>query len=43
VVTGVATPLNVGRTLVTSEIVVRDEQERRVCTIRLTCLLREAK
>jgi 1,4-dihydroxy-2-naphthoyl-CoA hydrolase len=43
VVTGVATPLNVGRTLVTSEIVVRDEQDRRVCTIRLTCLLREAK
>lgn len=42
-VTGVATPLNVGRTLVTSEIVVRDEQDRRVCTIRLTCLLRDAK
>jgi uncharacterized protein (TIGR00369 family) len=42
-VTGVATPLNVGRTLVTSEIVVRDDQDRRVCTIRLTCLLREAK
>jgi uncharacterized protein (TIGR00369 family) len=42
-VTGVATPLNVGRTLVTSEIVVTDEQDRRVCTIRLTCLLREAR
>ena len=42
-VTGVATPLNVGRTLVTSEIVVRDEQDRRVCTIRLTCLLRDAR
>ncbi|MBK5306930.1 MAG: hotdog fold thioesterase [Frankiaceae bacterium] len=41
IVTGVATPLNVGRTLVTSEIVVTDDQERRVCTIRLTCLLRE--
>jgi uncharacterized protein (TIGR00369 family) len=40
-VTGVATPLNVGRTLVTSEIVVSDDQDRRVCTIRLTCLLRE--
>jgi uncharacterized protein (TIGR00369 family) len=40
-VTGVARPLNVGRTLVTSEIVVTDEQDRRVCTIRLTCLLRE--
>ncbi|MDX6197703.1 MAG: 1,4-dihydroxy-2-naphthoyl-CoA hydrolase [Actinomycetota bacterium] len=40
-VTGVARPLNVGRTLVTSEIVVTDEQDRRVCTVRLTCLLRE--
>lgn len=40
-VTGVATPISVGRTLVTSEIVVSDEQQRRVCTIRLTCLLRE--
>src|SRR3954466_15946298 len=42
-VTGVATPINVGRTLVTSEIVVTDDQERRVCTVRLTCLLREAR
>ena len=40
-VTGVTTPLNVGRTLVTSETVVRDEQDRRVCTVRLTCMLRE--
>jgi uncharacterized protein (TIGR00369 family) len=42
-VTGVARPLNVGRTLVTSEIVVTDDQDRRVCTIRLTCLLRESR
>ena len=42
-VTGTARPLNVGRTLVTSEIVVTDDQDRRVCTIRLTCLLREAR
>jgi uncharacterized protein (TIGR00369 family) len=40
-VTGITTPLNVGRTLVTSETVVRDEQDRRVCTVRLTCMLRE--
>ncbi|GAC1445002.1 MAG: hotdog fold thioesterase [Mycobacteriales bacterium] len=40
-VTGVATPLNIGRTLVTSQIVVTDDQQRRVCTIRLTCLQRE--
>ena len=43
IVTGVARPLNVGRTLVTSEIVVTDDQDRRVCTIRLTCLLRETR
>ena len=42
-VTGVARPLNVGRTLVTSEIVITDEQDRRVCTVRLTCLLREQR
>ncbi|MCU1674136.1 MAG: hypothetical protein JWN77_2249 [Frankiales bacterium] len=40
-VTAVSTPLNVGRTLVTSETVVRDDQDRRVCTVRLTCMLRE--
>lgn len=41
VVTGVTTALNVGRNLVTSETVIRDEQDRRVCTVRLTCMLRE--
>ena len=40
-VTGVSTPLNVGRTLVTSETVITDDQDRRICTVRLTCLLRE--
>ena len=40
-VTGVATPLHLGRTLATYEIVVSDEQERRVCTARLTCMLRD--
>jgi acyl-coenzyme A thioesterase PaaI-like protein len=37
----VTTPINVGRTLVTSETVVSDDQGRRVCTVRLTCMLRE--
>ena len=41
VVTGVTTPINVGRSLVTSETVVSDDQGRRVCTVRLTCMLRE--
>lgn len=40
-VTGTTTAINVGRTLVTSETVVRDDQDRRVCTVRLTCMLRE--
>jgi 1,4-dihydroxy-2-naphthoyl-CoA hydrolase len=40
-VTGVTTPINVGRSLVTSETVVSDDQGRRVCTVRLTCMLRE--
>lgn len=42
VVTGVATALRLGRTVATYEIVITDEQGRRVCTARLTCLLQEA-
>jgi 1,4-dihydroxy-2-naphthoyl-CoA hydrolase len=41
-VTGVATLLHGGRTLATYEIVITDEMDRRVCTSRLTCLLRDA-
>lgn len=41
-VTGVATLLHGGRTLCTYEIVLTDEQDRRVCTARLTCLFRDA-
>ncbi|MGW4201942.1 hotdog fold thioesterase [Streptomyces sp. NPDC004726] len=40
-VTGVATPLHRGRSTATYEIVITDEQDRRVCTARLTCMLRE--
>ncbi|MEU8823883.1 hotdog fold thioesterase [Streptomyces sp. NPDC048636] len=40
-VTGVATPAHQGRSTATYEIVISDEQGRRVCTARLTCLLRE--
>jgi uncharacterized protein (TIGR00369 family) len=40
-VTGVATPVSLGRTLCSWEIVVSDDQGRRVCTSRITCLLRE--
>jgi 1,4-dihydroxy-2-naphthoyl-CoA hydrolase len=40
-VTGVATRLHGGRTITTYEIVISDEQGRRVCTSRLTCLIRD--
>jgi uncharacterized protein (TIGR00369 family) len=39
-VTGVATPLHLGGTVATYDIVVTDESGERVCTARLTCLLR---
>lgn len=41
VATGVATPLSVGRTISTFEIVISDEEGRRTCTARLTCVLRQ--
>lgn len=39
VVTGVATALHLGRTTASYEIVVTDDQERRLSTLRLTCLV----
>ena len=41
-VTGVATPVHRGGTIATYEIVITDEKGDRVCTARLTCLLRPA-
>ena len=38
-VTGTATPVHRGRTVATYEVVVVDEQSRRVCTARITCHL----
>lgn len=43
VVTGVATPLHLGRTLATYEIVLTDENDKRVCTARLSCLIRRER
>jgi uncharacterized protein (TIGR00369 family) len=40
VVTGVATAVHLGGTVATYDIVVTDESDQRVCTARLTCLLR---
>lgn len=41
-VTGVATQLHAGQTLATYDIVISDDHGRRVCTARLSCLLRDA-
>jgi uncharacterized protein (TIGR00369 family) len=40
VVTGTARALSLGRTLASYETVIVDAAERRVCTARLTCMLR---
>ncbi|MFI6630378.1 PaaI family thioesterase [Nonomuraea fuscirosea] len=40
-VTGIATRLHGGRTLATYDIEISDEQGQRVCTARLTCMLRD--
>jgi 1,4-dihydroxy-2-naphthoyl-CoA hydrolase len=40
VVTGVATPLKVGGSVCTYDIAITDEGGERVCTARLTCLVR---
>ncbi len=42
VVTGTATLLSAGRTLASYEVVITDEDDRRICTSRITCLLRDA-
>jgi 1,4-dihydroxy-2-naphthoyl-CoA hydrolase len=41
-VTGVATLVHGGRTLSTFDVVITDENGRRVCTARLSCLHRDA-
>jgi len=40
-VTGVATPVHVGRGTVTAEIVITDDHGRRSCTAKLTCVVRD--
>jgi 1,4-dihydroxy-2-naphthoyl-CoA hydrolase len=41
-VTGTATPLSLGRTLASYEVVISDDQGNRLCTSRITCLLRDS-
>ena len=38
-VTGVATPISLGRTLCVYEIVITNEAGQRTCTARITCLI----
>ncbi len=40
-VTGVGTRLHGGRTLATYQVEISDEQGRKVCTSRITCMLRD--
>ena len=40
-VTGVATPVHTGRSTSTFEIVITDDEGKRTCTARLTCVLRD--
>lgn len=42
-VTGVATPLHLGRTVACYEVVLTDADNRRLCTARITCQLVPAK
>jgi uncharacterized protein (TIGR00369 family) len=39
-VTGTATALSLGKTLATYDILITDDQGNRVCTSRITCLIR---
>lgn len=41
-VTGTARPISLGRTLACYEVVVTDDAGRRVCTSRITCLIRDS-
>ncbi|MBN9789653.1 MULTISPECIES: PaaI family thioesterase [Pseudonocardia] len=42
-VTGTARPIHVGRSTSTTEIVLVDDDGRRVCTAKLTCLHRDTR
>lgn len=39
IVTGVATPIHLGRSIACYEVVITDERDKRVCTARITCTL----
>jgi 1,4-dihydroxy-2-naphthoyl-CoA hydrolase len=39
-VTGTATPLSLGKTLATYDVLITDDDGNRLCTSRITCLIR---
>jgi 1,4-dihydroxy-2-naphthoyl-CoA hydrolase len=39
IVTGVATPIHVGRKVATYEVRITDERDRAICTARITCII----
>ena len=41
-VTGTATALSLGGTLASYDVVITDDRDKRVCTCRITCLIRAA-
>ena len=41
-VTGTASPLRLGKTLATWQVEIVDEEKNRVCTARITCVIRPA-
>lgn len=41
-VTATATAISLGRTVASYDVVITDDEGRRVCTSRITCLLRDA-
>lgn len=43
IVTAVATPLHLGRTIACYEVVITDDHDRRICTARITCQLIPAR
>ena len=43
IVTGTATAVHLGRSTASYEVVLTDEQDRRVCTARITCALMPAE
>jgi 1,4-dihydroxy-2-naphthoyl-CoA hydrolase len=40
-VTGTATALSLGKTVATYEVIITDDDDNRVCTCRITCLIRK--